>query len=89
MTIREAVTNLKTTSIDLSNRRDVIEAMKYGKSVGAAAFSALRLDREDERIHALPGWPKCWGCESEPATRNDQGGVPVCADCAKSDLASE
>ena len=66
------------------SRHQVIEAAASGK-IGKLAFRALRDERDDETLQALPGWPECQcsacGC-AEPATTTDDGGVPVCDECA-------
>ncbi|MGC1582706.1 MAG: hypothetical protein WA766_14560 [Candidatus Acidiferrales bacterium] len=88
MTINDAA-RLRETGLDARQRRDIIARMDgVHKTVGAVAFWALPSERENQRLHALPGWPACactaWNCDcDDPATTTDDGGVAVCEVCAQ------
>ena len=65
---------------------DIRRASRRHQTPGAIAWAAMSgsCDPDDPRV-ALDGWPECEcssGQCSEPATRTDDGGTPVCDACA-------
>lgn len=57
-----------------------------GRTAGELVFWLYPHTRDDERWHALPGWPdcECSGCGcGDPATTTDVSSIPVCAACSE------
>lgn len=66
-----------------TDARSLVKYLRHGRSIGEIAWD--KADRDEAAELELDGWPECectaCGC-SNPATTTDDGGIPVCWECA-------
>lgn len=70
-----------------TNTQSIVGRLREGEAIGEIMWNEIRhSNRAAVARLELDGWPEC-ECTicvcSEPATTTDDGGVPVCAECAK------